>query len=73
MIEHAASELLGQQFDEAEAEEEFRDTLEKLREGEQKRLFADLQAKAQQFGVAGLSAAEKQAYIQLLSGRQNRG
>jgi DNA primase len=73
MIEHAASELLGQQFDEAEAEEEFRDTLEKLQEGEQKRLFADLQAKAQQFGVAGLSAAEKQAYIQLLSGRQNRG
>ncbi|MDP3540743.1 MAG: DNA primase [Azonexus sp.] len=72
MIENAATELLDQQFDEAEAEEEFRDTLEKLQEGEQKRLFADLQAKAQQFGVAGLSAAEKQAYIQLLSGRQNR-
>jgi len=70
MIENAASELLGQPFDEAEAETEFRDTLEKLREGEQKRLFADLQLKAQQFGVAGLSAAEKQAYIQLLSNRQ---
>ncbi len=70
MIENAASELLGQPFDEAEAETEFRDTLEKLREGEQKRLFADLQLKAQQFGVAGLSAAEKQAYIQLLSSRQ---
>ena len=72
MIENAASELLGQPFDEAEAETEFRDTLEKLQEGEQKRLFADLQTKAQQFGVAGLSAAEKQAYIQLLSGKQKQ-
>ncbi len=72
MIENAAAELLGQQFDEAEAEEEFRDTLEKLHEGGQKRAFAELQAKAQQFGVAGLSAAEKQTYIQLLSGKQNR-
>jgi DNA primase len=72
MIEHAASELLGQPLDEAEAEEEFRDTLEKLQEGSQKRAFAELQAKAQQFGVAGLSAEEKASYIQLLSNRQNR-
>ncbi len=72
MIENAASELLGQPFDETEAETEFRDTLEKLRTGEQKRLFAELQLKAQQFGVAGLSAAEKQAYIQLLGAQQNR-
>ena len=71
MIENAASELLGRQFDEAEAEAEFRDTLEKLQEGGQKRAFAELQTKAQQFGVAGLSAAEKQAYIQLLSGKAN--
>ena len=28
--------------------------------------------KAQQFGVAGLSAAEKQAYIQFLAGRSKR-
>jgi len=72
MIENAASELLGQPFDETEAETEFRDTLEKLRSGEQKRLFAELQMKAQQFGVAGLSAAEKQAYIQLLAAQQYR-
>ncbi|KAB2924601.1 MAG: DNA primase [Dechloromonas sp.] len=72
MIENAASELLGQPFDETEAETEFGDTLEKLRSGEQKRLFAELQMKAQQFGVAGLSAAEKQAYIQLLGTQQNR-
>ena len=72
MIENAASELLGQPFDETEAETEFCDTLEKLRSGEQKRLFAELQTKAQQFGVAGLSAAEKQAYIQLLAAQQYR-
>lgn len=72
-IEQAASELLGQPFDEAEADMEFRDTIEKLHGGEQKRQFDELQTKAQQFGVAGLSAAEKQAYIQLLAGRTNRG
>ncbi len=72
VIEAAASELLSQPFDEAEADIEFRDTLEKLQDGERKRLFAELQAKAHQFGVAGLSAAEKLAYIQLLPTQQNR-
>lgn len=71
-IEEAAAELLGLPFDEAEADAEFRDTLEKLRDGEQKRHFEQLQAKAQQFGVAGLSAEEKQRYIQLLSSRPDR-
>jgi DNA primase len=65
-IEIAASELLSLPFAEDEAETEFRDTLEKLQEGGQKRAFAELQTKAQQFGVAGLSADEKLAYIQLL-------
>jgi DNA primase len=51
---------------------EFRDTLEKLQEGGEKRAFDELQAKAQQFGVAGLSAAEKQAYIQFLAMRSKR-
>lgn len=69
LIENAAAELLGQPFDEAESETEFRDTLEKLQEGGQKKAFAELQIKAQQFGVAGLSAAEKLAYIQFLSNR----
>lgn len=72
MIESAAAELLGQAFDETEAETEFRDTVDKLRAAEQKRLFAELQLKAQQFGVAGLSAAEKQTYIQLLGTQPNR-
>ena len=66
-IENAASELLGQPFDEGEAEQEFKDTLARLQEGGEKRDFAKLQIKAQQFGVAGLSAAEKIAYIEFLS------
>ena len=72
VIENAASELLGLPFDEEGADTEFRDTLEKLKENGQKQAFAELQTKAQQFGVAGLSAAEKQAYLQLLSARSNR-
>ena len=72
IIEAAASELLGLPFDEEEAEAEFRATLDKLQDNGQMRQFAELQIKAQQFGVAGLSAAEKQAYIQFLSTRGNR-
>ncbi|HLO61331.1 MAG TPA: DNA primase, partial [Azonexus sp.] len=72
IIEHAASELLGLPFDEEGADTEFRDTLERLQEGGEKRAFDELQMKAQQFGVAGLSAAEKQAYIQFLTTKANR-
>jgi len=72
MIEAAASELLGLPFDEAEAEAEFRATVDKLREGEQMRRFAELRMKAQQVGVAGLSAAEKMAYIEFVSNRGSR-
>ncbi len=72
LIENAASELLGQPFDEGEAEGEFRDTLAKLLEGSHKRAFAELQVKAQKLGVAGLSPEEKQAYLQLLTSASNR-
>jgi len=72
LIENAASELLGQPFDEGEAEREFRDTLAKLLEGSHKRAFAELQVKAQKLGVAGLTPEEKQAYLQLLSSASNR-
>jgi DNA primase len=72
IIEAAASELLGLPFDEGEADAEFHATVEKLQDSGQMRQFAELQTKAQQFGVAGLSAAEKQAYIQFLSTRGNR-
>ncbi len=72
VVENAASELLGLPFDEEGAEAEFRDTLDKLQAGSEKRAFDVLQAKAQQFGVAGLSAAEKQAYLQLLNNQAKR-
>jgi len=72
IIESAASELLSLPFDEDEADTEFRDTLEKLQECDEKRAFDALQAKAQQFGVAGLSATEKEAYIRFLAARSKR-
>src|SRR5574343_1210094 len=71
-IENAASELLGLPFDEEGAETEFRDTLEKIRATSEKKAFDELQTKAQQFGVAGLSAEEKQAYIGFLTSKTNR-
>jgi len=71
-IEGFASELLGHPFDEGEAEAEFRATLEKLREGDQKRAFAELQTRVQKLGVTGLTPEEKQAYIGLLANRGNR-
>ena len=73
LIEEAAAELLALPFDEDEAGEEFRDALARLREGGARRAFADLQARAQKFGVAGLSAEEKQAYLDFLSGRKGGG
>lgn len=73
IIEAAASELLGLPFDESQVDEEFRDTVKKLEESGDKRQFEELQAKAGQYGVAGLSAAEKQAFIALLAKRSKRG
>ncbi|UCV12168.1 DNA primase [Dechloromonas denitrificans] len=73
LIETAAAELLGLPSDEAESAAEFRDTLEKLQAGGQKKLFDELQIKAQRLGVAGLTPEEKLAYIQLLAKRGNRG
>ncbi len=74
MVETAASEALELPFDgdNGEAEAEFRAALEKLRDAAEMRDFAQLQAKAQQCGVAGLSATEKQAYIQFLTTRGKR-
>ena len=73
MIENAAAELLAQPFDEGEAEAEFGATLDKLQEGGQKRAFVELQARVQRLGVAGLTPEEKQAYVDLLANRGNRG
>ena len=71
LFESFAAELLANPFDEGEAEAEFRASLEKLQEGEQKRAFAELQARVQKLGVAGLTPEEKQDYIRL-SSREKR-
>ncbi|MGB4674894.1 MAG: DNA primase [Azovibrio sp.] len=66
-LEALAGELLGTDMDEAYVETEFEATLGRLQEGSQKAAFAVLQAKARQFGVAGLSEEEKQNYLSLLA------
>ena len=73
LLETFASELLDHPFDEGAAETEFRATLEKLQQGDQKRAFSELQTRVQKLGVAGLTREEKQAYIDLLANRGNRG
>ena len=72
-LDQAAAEALGTPFDAGEAETEFSDVLDKLREGAQRRAFAALQAKVQRLGVTGLSTEEKQEYLRLLSNPGKRG
>ena len=71
-IEQAAAETMDSSFDAEEVEAEFRDILEKLEQGNQKRAFAELQARAQRLGVAGLTPEEKQEYLRLLAGSGKR-
>jgi len=72
LIEAAAAELLGLPTDEAELSAEFEDAIQKLRAGDQKRLFAMLQARVQRLGVTGLTPEEKQEYLRLLSSGNQR-
>lgn len=61
-----AGDLFGTGFSESDLETEFVAVLERLREKRQKAPFADLQTKARRFGVNGLSADEKEAYLHFL-------
>ncbi|MBP6036678.1 MAG: DNA primase [Azonexus sp.] len=72
-LDQVAAEALGKPLDASEAETEFADVLDKLREGAQKRAFSALQAKVQRLGVTGLSTEEKQEYLRLLSNPAKRG
>ncbi|WP_371324370.1 DNA primase [Dechloromonas sp. ZY10] len=72
-IEALAAELLALPLDEDEAETEFAACLDKLSQGQHRLAFAELQTKAQRFGVAGLSAEEKQAYVALLAAQAKKG
>ncbi len=66
LIEGVAAEILAFPLSEEEIDAEFVDSLTKLQGIDQKQQFAELQQKAQRFGVAGLSAEEKQRYLELL-------
>ncbi len=70
-LEALAGELLDSELDEEYVETEFTAALARLEEGSQKAAFAALQAKARQFGVAGLSEAEKREYLALLSQKKD--
>ena len=66
LLEAAAAELLGLPLSDEEAQAEFSSGVEKLLQEGEKRAFAELQRRAQQFGVSGLTAEEKQSYLRLL-------
>lgn len=70
-LESLASELLDAETDDDYVESEFAAALERLEQGSQQHAFAALQTKARQFGVAGLTPEEKQAYLTLLSQKNN--
>ena len=72
LVDQVAGEALASPFDTGEVTEEFNDCLEKLKEGEHKRAFAELQAKVQRLGVNGLTPEEKQDYLRRLSSPGNK-
>lgn len=72
LIEKMAAEILSIPFDAEEVEAEFNDAIGKLGHEAQKRAFAELQAKAQRLGVAGLTPEEKQQYLRALTASGNR-
>ena len=69
LLRSAASDLMHHPFAEEEIDAEFAGIVEKFAREAQDREFAELQAKAQALGLAGLSGEEKARYVALLSGR----
>lgn len=61
-----AAQMLSNDFDEEQIDSEFSGAIEQLLKQHQSRKFQNLQKKAQQLGVAGLSGDEKQDYLRLL-------
>ncbi|MCL2075203.1 MAG: DNA primase [Betaproteobacteria bacterium] len=61
-----AGEWIHLQLAEDKIEQEFLDALTRLEEGKRRTKFADLQKKASQFGLTGLTTEEKERYSQLL-------
>lgn len=70
VIEAAAAEFLDSPLGTDEVESEFCGALERLRAGDRRKDFAELQSRVRRLGVAGLSAEEKQEYLRLLTVRE---
>ncbi|MDR0379996.1 MAG: DNA primase, partial [Candidatus Accumulibacter sp.] len=66
VLRSAAAELMRQPFAEEDIDAEFEGALSRLREGERKRDFAQLQEKVARLGVTGLSSEEKAHYLRML-------
>ena len=66
ILRQAAAELLQQPFAEEGVDAEFEGALQKLREAQDKRIFATLQEKVYKLGVSGLSSEEKRQYLAAL-------
>ena len=73
ILRETAAELMQHPFAEEDVDAEFHGALERLREAEHKRIFGALQQKVAKLGVTGLSAEEKQHYLQALSTRASSG
>ncbi|MQY50752.1 DNA primase [Rhodocyclus gracilis] len=67
VLRDAAAELIERPFAEEDIDREFDGALIRLQESEQRRAFAELQAKVQRLGVGGLSDEEKRDYIAALT------
>lgn len=66
VLSQAAAESMLQPFDEEALDEEFAGATDRLLAAANRRAFGVLQAKAAKLGVMGLSAEEKQHYLQAL-------
>ncbi len=72
LIETTAADILDFPLDPDELITEFHDAIRRLEISVEKRSFADLQRKAQHFGVSGLSTEEKQLYLSLLQNQHKK-
>jgi DNA primase len=65
-LDALAGEGINLQLTEDKIEHEFLDAVARLRDNKRQVEFADLQKRASQFGISGLTSAEKERYNQLL-------
>ena len=68
IVEVVAAELLVNALDAEAVESEFAGALSRIAEGDQKKIFAELQARVQRLGVTGLTPEEKQEYLRHFCG-----